>query len=138
MALSLLLFLPFLVSASFNATQFENSLVERVIDLSGRYPRIVNSVVFTNKGSPASKYYYAIPTYNLDKIAHMRAYLKDAPYNNLEIDFVPHDQAGWAVFKIKIAKGVEYEASQELVIEEVLNGKLGPFPSKIDIFVKST
>ena len=66
----------------------------------------------------------------------MRAYLKDAPYNNLEIDFVPYNISDWAVFKIKIAKGVEYEASQELVIEEVVNGKLRAFQEKIDIFVR--
>jgi oligosaccharyltransferase complex subunit alpha (ribophorin I) len=118
----------------YDPQQFKNTKVERLVDLTGQFCEITNTVHVLNTGrDAASKYYYTVPLTNHDKLAHIFATVDGDNINLLNIDFVEQGEE-YALYKIKMPRGVKPEAKAVLEIHEVLSQKMPPFPKKIGIF----
>lgn len=133
MALVLLLGVAVL---AIDSSIFTNNYVDRVIDLTGRYSHLINTITVINSTpNSVSKYFYAVPKENYQKLAHIRAYLKEEPFNLLKIDHVVEESTDqFELLKITIPRGIGSKSEADVVVEEILAQKLEPYPATIGIF----
>ena len=82
---------------------------------------VTNNVEALNTGSGvASKYFYTMPLDNHEKLAHIYAKVEGDNINLLDIDFVETTE-NYALYKIKMPRGVKPEQRVTLHITEVLS-----------------
>ena len=132
--LALLSLLMTCYAYDFDENQFKNTSVERSVNLTGMFCEVTNHVTIHNKGdSTASKYFYTMPLDNHEKLAHIYAKVEGDNINLLDIDFVETTE-NYALYKIKMPRGVKPGNESILHITEVLSQKMVPFPRNIGIF----
>lgn len=131
------LILVLLIQSAFSIEEsFKNTNVERVINLTGRYPVIATKFTIENLESKSlSKYYYAIPDESYSLLAHIHCHLEAEPQNLFKIELAESESCcGYKLLKILIRRGVPSKGTEKLVLEEIYANTLQPMPRKIGIY----